>query len=217
MDLDIAFKTTVLKWNTAINQNAILSYNLEPSTWQLFNLGCSDSSKKQCTNKPSNKDKGKGKTKLWGSFDGQTPPRASNLNLGMIEVTNALLAPLCSISCLHSKGHSCSCGCDCNFEHLTTWSDVVDIDNLHYWTSTTNGVMWIAPVPNHCRSSSGHTNDACNNSNNNSSNYGSNGNCSGTSSGDNGTSSTSNDNNSSTNNNSMANANGTSGSDCTTS
>jgi hypothetical protein len=160
-DLDIAFKTTILKWNTAVNQNALLLYNSEPSTWQLLNLGCSDSSKKQCTNKTSNKDKGKGKTKLWGSFNGHTPPRASNLNLSMIEVTNALLAPLHSIPCLHSnkpachdficcKGHSCLRGCNCNFKHLTTWSDVGDINNLHHWASTTDGVMWIAPVPNHC-------------------------------------------------------------------
>lgn len=222
-DLDIAFKTTVQKWSTATNQNALSSYNSEPSTWQLFNAGSTDASKKQRTDK---KDKSKGRGNSWGSFDSQPPPaRASNPNYGMLEVTNNSV--LRSIPRLRNnktpchdficKGRSCSRGRDCNYEHLSLRSDAADIDNLYRWATSTNGVTWIGPAPGRRGSDSSRTNNG-NNNNNNNSNSGNN-NRSGTTSNNNGTGNNSNNTGTTNANDSgttNANNNGNPGSDRTT-
>jgi hypothetical protein len=50
-----------------------------------------------------------------------------------------------------TKGRSCKQGQNCRFAHITSRSNAADLATLHQWAATTEGISWLAPVPNQHR------------------------------------------------------------------
>jgi len=176
-DLELAFATTVQKWNTATNQNALTSYNSEPSTWKIVNSPPdSDSNKKQRGNVDNSGSKEKspsGSNGNWGRFD--TPPpstRPSNPNMGLVEVSNPMALRSCPTfngnkrPChdFMVKGRSCERGRNCRYVHVTARSNPSDLAALQRWADATDGITWL--VSDTSRRSTQSSNDRSNNTNN---------------------------------------------------
>ena len=119
VDVEQAIAVTIQKWNTAINQNNLSSYNSEPSTWAKLRKASEnqESNKKSKSgkggknsstgpnndgstngsnnnsNNTRNNNRNNGTNNSWGNFSGA--PRPSNPSFGLLDVTNQSAVHTC--------------------------------------------------------------------------------------------------------------------------
>jgi hypothetical protein len=114
--------------------------------------GNNNNSNNNCNNNCNN-----GTNNSWGNFS--NTPHPSNPAYRLVNVTNQSAIHTCPTvgdnkPVCHkfiTKGRSCKQGQNCCFAHITSRSNAANLATLHQWVASTEGILWLAPVPNQHR------------------------------------------------------------------